>query len=576
MDDAPYTENDDGLAVSGYAGDRTVLLAFDLPEKKTKDLAGFSIAVSMPGKEPDPEHRYFLENRLNFNNPVTKNTSYDDSMWTPSDKAPFQAFHWAHYPALGFGRYTYTVFPNYFDGDSIMPGPSVDLAVNLAPPARGIVNIGFARTMVSSQAYAKKYKNAPLFPTPQSVDPYPKEYIDRHIWLGAHARELVMGFLDACVKDRDVRLDAFTFDLDESEVIDALCRLGPRARVYQDNSKSHCCVTTDVDGMQDKDSSTKEPALEPEAVKAMRAKGVEIKTGHFTSLSHNKVFVRKRNGVPESVLTGSANFTIRGLYVQANSVMVFDDPRVAGLYGQAFDQAWTGSTGDFKKSAVAKDWHDLTIGDSRYRFSFAPHSTAYPLKEIKLAIDGSKRSVLFAMMQVATSTGDAVKAIEDLPEREDLYSMGIIQNEGEIRAFKPDAGGKNFTMTSPAYLAKNTPPPFDKELTGGKGKVIHHKLVVCDFNGDNPVVFCGSSNLAAGGETGNSDNLMAIYDRDVAVMFAVETIRQYQHFRFRSRQEKATEKKPMQLDKTGAWALPFYEKGNIYERERKALMYEKK
>jgi phosphatidylserine/phosphatidylglycerophosphate/cardiolipin synthase-like enzyme len=179
------------------------------------------------------------------------------------------------------------------------------------------------------------------------------------------------------------------------------------------------------------------------------------------------------------------------------------------------------------------------------------------------------------MMQVATSTGDAVKAIEALPEREDLYSMGIIQNEGEIKAFKPDAGGKNFTMTSPAYLAKNTPPPFDKEISGGQGKVIHHKLVVCDFNGDNPVVFCGSSNLAAGGETGNSDNLMAIYDRDVAVMFAVETIRQYQHFRFRSKQEKATEKKPMQLDETDAWAMPFYEKGDIYERERQALMYER-
>ncbi|MFA5332840.1 MAG: phospholipase D-like domain-containing protein [Methanoregula sp.] len=575
MGDLLYNEKD-GLAVSGYAGDRTVLLAFDLPEKKTKDLAGFSIGVSKPGKEPDPKHRYFLENRLSFDKTVTKKTAYDAAIWTPSDKAPFQAFHWAHYPALGFGRYTYTVFANYFDGDSIRPGPSVDLAVNLAPPAKGIVNIGFARTMVSSQAYVKKFKNAPLYPSPQSIEPYPAEYTPRHIWLGAHARELVMGFLNNCIHDPGATLDAFTFDLDESAVIDAFCRLGPRARVYQDNSKSHCRVSTDVAGMQHKDAPKKELAHETEAVRAMKAEHVAVKTGHFTSLSHNKVFIRRRDGVAESVLTGSANFTIRGLYVQANSVMVFDDPRVAGLYAQAFDQAWAGSTAEFKKSEIAKDWHEINIGDSRYLFSFAPHGTAYPLKAISDAINGSKRSVLFAMMQVATSTGVAVDAIKKLPEREDLYSMGVIQNEGEINSFKPDVGGKNFTTTSPSYLAKNTPPPFDTEISGGKGKVIHHKLVVCDFNGDNPVVFCGSSNLAAGGETGNSDNLMAIYDRNVAVMFAVETIRQYQHFRFRSKQEKATEKKPLKLDTTDAWTLPFYETGNIYERERQALMYEKK
>jgi hypothetical protein len=566
----------DGLSVSGYAGDRTVLLAFDLKKEMTKDLAGFSIAVSEPDKKPDPKKRYFLGNRLSFEKAVTSKTAYNAKIWNPSDKAPFQSFHWAHYPSLGFGRYTYTVFATYFTGDSVKPSPSVDLVVDLSPPAQGIVDLGFARTMVSSQAYADKFQNKPLYPSPQTIEPYPAEYIDRHIWLGAHARELVMRFLEKCINDPGVTLDAFMFDLDESEVIKGICMLGPRARVFQDNSKSHCWLKTDIDGMQHKEASTKEPALEPEAVKAMRKAGVEVKTGHFGRLSHNKVFVRRRNGVAEAALAGSANFTIRGLYVQANSVMVFDDPRVAGLYAQAFDQAWVGSTAKFRKSAIAKDWHDLTIGGSRYSFSFAPHETPYPLEEIKKAIDGSKRSVLFAMMQVAVSTGDAVEAIEGLPAREDLYSMGVIQSEGDIGAFKPDTGIKNFTHASASYLAKKVPPPFKKEISGGKGKVIHHKLVVCDFNGENPVVFCGSSNLAAGGETDNSDNLMAIYDRDIAVMYAVETIRQYEHFRFRSKQQGATEAKPLLLDKTDAWTRPFYEKGNIYERERLALMYQGK
>jgi hypothetical protein len=560
----------DGLAVSGYAGDRTVLLAFDLPKAKTKDLAGFAIAVSEPDKKPDPKKRYFLGNRLSFANGVSAKTTYDAGIWHPSDKAPFQAFHWAHYPSLGSGRYTYTIFATYFSGENVELGPSVDLAVDLVPPAKGILNLGFTRTMISSQAYAEKFGNKPLYPTPQSIKPYPAEYLSRHEWLGAHARELVMEFLGTCVNDPGVTLDAFTYDLNESEVIRQICALGSRARVYQDNSVSHCRATTDADGMQSK--SAKETALEPGAVSALREKKVAVKTGHFGGLSHNKVFIRRRNGKAEAVLTGSANFTIRGLYVQANSVLVFEDPGVAGLYAQAFDQAWD-APAQFRKSAIAMDWHDLQIGGSRYSFSFAPHESPFPLRTIKDAIDRSRRSVLFAMMEVAASKGDAVDAIENLPAREDIYSVGVIQKESDISAFKPDTGEENFTHATASYLAKNVPPPFKQEISGGSGQVIHHKLVVCDFNGDDPVVFCGSSNLASGGETGNSDNLMAIYDRDVAVMFAVETIRQYQHFRFRSKQKDATEAEPLLLKKTDEWVRPFYEKGNIYERERLALMY---
>jgi phosphatidylserine/phosphatidylglycerophosphate/cardiolipin synthase-like enzyme len=319
----------------------------------------------------------------------------------------------------------------------------------------------------------------------------------------------------------------------------------------------------------------KESALEPEAVSALRDKGVTVKTGHFGRLSHNKVFIRRRNGVAEAVLAGSANFTIRGLYIQANSVLVFEDAHVAGLYAQAFDQTWD-APAKFKKSPISADWHEVRIEGSRYTFSFAPHETPYPLDEVGKAIDGSKRSVLFAMMQLQKSTGPAVEAIESLPAREDLFSMGVIQHKGDISLFKPDTGDENFTLTSAAYLAKNVPEPFKKEISGGSGQVIHHKLVVCDFNGENPVVFCGSSNLAAGGEKSNSDNLMAIYDRDVAVMYAIETIRQYDHFRFRSLQEGATKTEPLQLKKTDEWARPFYDKGSIRERERESLMYQGK
>jgi hypothetical protein len=61
---------------------------------------------------------------------------------------------------------------------------------------------------------------------------------------------------------------------------------------------------------------------------------------------------------------------------------------------------------------------------------------------------------------------------------------------------------------------------------------VHHKFVVCGFNRPDAVVYCGSSNLANGGEEANGDNLLAIHDADVATVFAIEALSLVDHFNF--------------------------------------------
>ena len=70
---------------------------------------------------------------------------------------------------------------------------------------------------------------------------------------------------------------------------------------------------------------------------------------------------------------------------------------------------------------------------------------------------------------------------------------------------------------------------------GSFGHQVHHKFVVCGFNGSDPVVYCGSSNLALGGEEANGDNLIAIHDGGVATVFAIEAIALVDHFEFLDR-----------------------------------------
>jgi hypothetical protein len=78
------------------------------------------------------------------------------------------------------------------------------------------------------------------------------------------------------------------------------------------------------------------------------------------------------------------------------------------------------------------------------------------------------------------------------------------------------------------------PPPFD-QVPVPPGHEIHDKFVVCGLNGSDPVVYCGSSNLATGGEQANGDNLLEIHDADVATAFAIEALLLVDHYNFLDR-----------------------------------------
>jgi hypothetical protein len=102
-------------------------------------------------------------------------------------------------------------------------------------------------------------------------------------------------------------------------------------------------------------------------------------------------------------------------------------------------------------------------------------------------------------------------------------------------------------LTGYALLKKNVPAPFTEEVDGGSGMHIHDKFVVVDFNVDDPVVFTGSSNLAAGGEQANGDSLAMINDAAIATMYAIEAIAVFDHYHFRKAMQKATKPHPLTL-----------------------------
>ena len=57
-----------------------------------------------------------------------------------------------------------------------------------------------------------------------------------------------------------------------------------------------------------------------------------IKRGKFGRYAHDKVFIVSDGSGAKKVLTGSTNFSVTGLYVNSNHVLIFDDAKVAGIY----------------------------------------------------------------------------------------------------------------------------------------------------------------------------------------------------------------------------------------------------
>jgi hypothetical protein len=543
------------LTLTAYGGDASALLAFDVHESLRDALAGFALEYTPPGSTTQA-----VGNRLTFTDPIVAATTPAErrAIFTSTREAPLQKFHWVHFPPeVPAGAFAYTATAMLFKAGSeieIEPGPSASVEVDLRPATFPRFQLGFTRGYVSSQAYHDSFENAAIVPPkrPLGYDTAPFEA--QYEWLGLDARRLVFEVLDEAIADASLELDVFAYDLDEPDIIDRLVKLGPRLRLYLDDSKGHV-------GPHD---------FEPQARALLeRSAGADrVKVGHFQRQSHSKVLIQRRGDVALKVLAGSANFAVRGLYVQSNNVFVFDDPETAGLYERAFEQAFTEPKA-FEKSEIASGWFTPKgPGLPPFSVSFAPHaSAAVSLDRVADAIENAQESVLFAVMDIGGSKGRVTAALENLPNR-DLYAFGTTQRlDGALKVTSPSDPHSPFIPF--AFLKSKVPAPFNAEVSGGAGQVIHHKFVVCDFNGDKPVAFAGSSNLAGGGEEENGDNLVAFSGEEVVTSFAIEAIKLADHYRFRAVQQKATESNPLRLKRRSEdWSAPYFDPSTPKFRER--------
>ncbi len=543
------TNQANGFSVKAYQGDAKTLLAFNLPKAKTKNLAGFTIQYTTG----DGQGPFYLQNSLRFADP-SKHVQDASQPANASLNAPIHKFRWIHVPGSVhqgtspfFGPYTYTVTPRYFDATGSLQAVDrslgVTLTIDVGPFQHETIGLGFARGFMQSQAFvhhfgpkALKRPAGLLFDTSQVAGKNSQgqtyTYVDQYKWLGFTARDRIFEIANEVLATPALTVDVFAYDLNEPDLLKIFLELAKqgRMRMILDNATLH--------------HDPKSPKLEDQFEKQFRAVAkapADILRGKFSRFAHDKQFIVRDASGPLKVLTGSTNFSVTGLYVNSNHVLVFNDRAVATTYANIFDLAWSQKVSGpaFAKSPAASQRFSFDSPTAPSTVvTYSPHPQAFATTVLqgladRVTQEGKTKngSVLFAVMDIGVkNTGPVFPALRDLHEDQSIFSYGITDTTDGIALYKPGTTEGVLVTGKPA--SSQLPPPFDQVPGVGLGHQVHHKFVVCSFNSPNAIVFCGSSNLALGGEQANGDNLIAISDQDIATVFAIEALGLVDHFQF--------------------------------------------
>jgi len=550
-------------------GEGMALLTMDWREgKPPPNFVGFAIEVKPPG-----ESEFFpLDNRLSF----LAADGGVDPLSKSSLLSPIQKFRWVHFPrdAEVDGEFAYRVTPvTMGTGDALSYGQAQTASITLGGETYpGELNVAFTRGFVSSQAFVDKFEGgrkeqraiSDLMPTSGKkglafVPDHP-EAAEAYDWMGFEARRAILAVLDAAIADQDAQVRVVAYDLNQPEIVTRLEQLGKRVKVIIDNSP---------------DEHDQSDSPEKQAEDRLRASAGKdhVKRQHMGDLQHNKTIVVD-GPAGKAVVCGSTNFSWRGFFVQSNNAIVLHGDGPAKAFADAFDCYWNHETPQTFGPLSAAGLNDLDLAATDAQVAFSPHAPANALLE-RIGEDvgaNTTSSLLYSLAFLYQTEGPIRDAIEKVTGDDAIFVHGISDKEAGLDLQKPT---DNADPVFPVALDENVPEPFKKEAAGGGGIRMHHKFLVVDFDKPTARVYMGSYNFSEPADLSNGENLLVIKDRRVAVAYAIEALRIFDHYHFRVAHQQAKDdgeplvlaKPPRKAGELPWWDAYYTEPQKVRDRE---------
>jgi len=222
--------------------------------------------------------------------------------------------------------------------------------------------------------------------------------------------------------------------------------------------------------------------------------GIPVLGDRREGLMHNKFVVIDRS----EVWVGSMNFTLTGVYEDNNNWLAIRSVKIAENYTKEFEEMYLDDK--FGPDAITQTPNPtLTIDGTIVETYFSPDDSVED--QLSLLLEGAQESIYFlAYSFTSDPLGEAIRA----RAAEGVKVAGVM-----------DAG----------QVASNTGTEYDPFLQAGlnvrrdgNAGLMHHKVIIVDEK----IVITGSYNFTKSAEERNDENLLVIYNAQVASFFMQE------------------------------------------------------
>jgi phosphatidylserine/phosphatidylglycerophosphate/cardiolipin synthase-like enzyme len=477
-----------------------------------------------------------------------------------SEQWPFRCFSWTDHSVDPGDVVSYRVVPVIAGAAAVRE----DLATAWSAPRtvgipagatlQGFFNRGFVISQFMSRYLDEHYPGVDRDKALRSFKQDIGDDVESTIraFLSGQVRTTLLGLLDDVIGS-DGQIYAALFELGDEELVSRLEQLGPRAHVVLANGS--------IDPAKGETSAQARARDENDAARArLLARQVDVEAhNRFVApgaLAHNKFLViETAAGDPQSVWTGSTNWTTTGLCTQLNNALLVKDPAVAQLYRtqwQALRDAASAHPATLATANSTPGSVDLA-GAVSTSVHFTRASKRADLGVLHDIVLGAKQGVLFLMF-IPGSAG-VLGDVRDLAKaKPDLLVRGVVSDlpAGPSDEQTGDTTTVRVTLVGAADPQLAKPRTFDviqpqgmahpaagwavettrNQFKGDIGHaIIHSKVLVVDPFSDDPTVVTGSHNFSISASEKNDENFIVVRgDRALAEAYAVNVDSAWRHY----------------------------------------------
>ncbi len=245
---------------------------------------------------------------------------------------------------------------------------------------------------------------------------------------------------------------------------------------------------------------TESENMDEDEIQELMDAGIQVMGDRREGLMHNKFVVIDRY----EVWTGSTNLTVGGLYRNDNNLIRIRSTRLAENYTREFEEGFIDDNFGTNGSADTP-YPVLTVEGTRLEVYFSPDDD--PIDRLLELVEGAQESVYF--MAFSYTSDDLSSAMLSRAQ------VGVTVAGVFERSQYNSNTGTEFDNLRGAGLAVRL---------DGNSNDMHHKVIIIDEE----IVITGSYNFTASAENRNDENVLVVFNAEVAAQYLEEFWRVYE------------------------------------------------